>query len=166
MSTLEYNNQVIGYSAQLRGFALKLTQNIADAQDLLQETLIKAITHRDKFIEATNLKAWLYTIMKNLFINNYRKTVKTRAVIDSNKDLANLQIAQEYGTGITEAIMREKDINIAVEGLGYEVKTPFKMYVDGYKYKEIAEHMGVPIGTVKSRIFFARSVLMKKVQEV
>lgn len=165
MSTLEFNNQVIGFSKQLKYFALNLTANDDDAKDLLQETLIKAITYKDKFTEATNLKAWLYTIMKNLFINNYRRTVKKRAMIDGSKDLSQLYVAESAGPRVTESYMNEKEVQKAISQLAREFRVPFRMYVEGYKYKEIAEYMGLPIGTIKSRIFFARQELMFKLKD-
>lgn len=164
MSTLEFNNAVIGYSKQLKGFALNLTANDDNAKDLLQETMIKAIIYKDKFAEATNLKAWLYTIMKNLFINNYRRQVKTRSVIDSTDNLHYINARQAVAPRQAESVMNEKEICAAINNLPTEFSVAFKMYFDGYKYKEIAEHMGVPIGTVKSRIFVARKNLMDKLQ--
>lgn len=162
MSTLEFNNQVISYSKQLKGFALNLTSNDDDAKDLLQETLMKAIIYKDKFAEATNLKAWLYTIMKNIFINNYRRNVKTRTVIDSTSNEHYINSRQVGSPRMAEATMTEKEICQAIDALPFEFGIPFKMYFDGFKYKEIAEHMGVPIGTIKSRIFLARKILMDK----
>lgn len=164
MSNLDYNNAVIGYSKQLKGFALNLTANNDDAKDLLQETLIKAIIYKDKFTEATNLKAWLYTIMKNIFINNYRRQVKTRSVIDTTDNLHYINARQAVAPRQAESQMNEKEIYAAIDSLPAEFSVAFKMYFDGYKYKEIAENMGVPIGTVKSRIFMARKTLMDKLQ--
>ena len=87
MSTIEFNNQVLNFKSALGYFALSLTSNSEDAKDLLQDTLVKAIVYKDKFTDATNLKAWLYTIMKNTFINNYRRSVKVNQIIDNTKDL-------------------------------------------------------------------------------
>ncbi len=166
MSTLEFNNQVIGYSKQLKYFALNLTANDDDAQDLLQDTLMKAIVYKDKFADATNLKAWLYTIMKNVFINNYRRTVKTRTIIDTNSSLNYINAKQKGGPRQAESTMAEKEVNQAIDSLHSDFATPFRMYFEGYKYKEIAEHMDVPIGTIKSRIFLARKILMDKLQNL
>jgi len=166
MSTLEFNTQVIGYSKQLKYFALNLTANDDDAQDLLQDTMIKAIIYKDKFTDATNLKAWLYTIMKNLFINNYRRTVKIRAVIDTNSSISYINAKQVGSPRMVESTMAEKEVNEAIDSLDPDFGTPFRMYFEGYKYKEIAEYMGVPIGTIKSRIFLARKILMGKLQNL
>lgn len=166
MSTIEFNNQVMSYSKQLKGFALNLTANDDDAKDLLQDTLMKAIIYKDKFTEATNLKAWLYTIMKNIFINNYRRTVKTRAVIETTDNQNYINAKQKGSPRSAESTMTEKQITDIIDSLPGEFGIPFKMYFEGYKYKEIAEHMGVPIGTVKSRIFLARKVLMEKLKGI
>jgi RNA polymerase sigma factor (sigma-70 family) len=165
MSTVEFNTQVIGYSKQLKYFALNLTSNDDDAQDLLQETLIKAIRYKDKFTEATNLKAWLYTIMKNIFINNYRKEVKIRNVVQSGMDMQTVRASAAAAPRIADSNMAELEIRNAIKSLAKEYQIAFQMYVDGYKYKEIAEHMGLPIGTVKSRIFLARQELMLKLKD-
>jgi RNA polymerase sigma-70 factor (ECF subfamily) len=160
MASIEFNTQIISHSKQLKYFALKLTSDNDDANDLLQETLLKSIKYSHKFVEATNLKAWLYTIMKNLFINDYRKAVKTRTVIDHSKDLNYINVAQGAGPRVPESHMNELEIHNAIAKLDEEYKVPFQMYVDGYKYKEIAEHFDLPIGTIKSRIFLARKDLM------
>lgn len=165
MSAIEFNNEVMGYSKQLKYFALNLTSNDEEAKDLLQETLLKAFVYKDKFVDATNLRAWLYTIMKNIFINNYRRNVKTKTIIDSTKDLYFVNIPQVTGSRIPESKVSEKEINTAIEKLDDEYKIPFKMYFEGYKYKEIAEHFDLPIGTVKSRIFLARKQLMLDLKE-
>jgi RNA polymerase sigma-70 factor (ECF subfamily) len=165
MSTTEFNTQVIGYSKQLKYFALNLTADYEEAQDLLQETLLKAIKHSHKFTAATNLKAWLYTIMKNIFINNYRKAVKTRTVIDRTKELHYLNVPQAAGPRVTESHMNELEIRKAICHLEEEYKIPFEMYIDGFKYKEIAEHLDLPIGTIKSRIFLARQELMQALKD-
>lgn len=165
MSTVEFNSQVIGYSKQLRYFALSLTSNDEEAKDLLQETMLKAMMYRDKFIDATNLKAWLYTIMKNIFINNYRRAIKTRTIIDGTKDLYFLNLPQSNGAKATDSNINEQQINHAIEVLEEDYKIPFELYFEGYKYKEIAEHLNLPIGTVKSRIFLARKQLMTKLKD-
>jgi RNA polymerase sigma factor (sigma-70 family) len=165
MSSIEFNTQVMSYSKQLKYFALNLTSDYEDAQDLLQETLLKAVKYSHKFTESTNLKAWLYTIMKNIFINNYRRAVKTRTVIDRTKDLHYINVAQVAGPRVPESHMNELEIRKAIANLEEEYKVPFEMYVDGYKYKEIAEYLGLPIGTIKSRIFLARKDLMAALKD-
>lgn len=147
-------------SKPLKYFALNLTSNDEEAKDLLQETLLKAISNRHRFAEKTNLKAWLYTIMKNIFINNYRRAVKANTVVDATKEFYYLNIPQNNGTYTPDSKYSEKEILARIEKLQDEYKVPFNMYFDGYKYKEIADYLDLPIGTVKSRIFLARRQLM------
>lgn len=167
MSTTDFNKQLVGFSKQLKYFALNLTSNEEAAKDLLQETLMKAMVYRDKFADSTNLKAWLYTIMKNIFINNYRRAIKTRTIMDGTKDLYYINSYQSEGSAkVTEARINIKEIYTAIEEMEDEFKIPFEMYFEGYKYKEIAEHLDLPIGTVKSRIFLARKQLMHVLKDL
>jgi RNA polymerase sigma-70 factor, ECF subfamily len=160
MSTIEFNSEVLSLSKPLRYFALNLTSNDEEAKDLLQETLLKAISNRHRFADKTNLKAWMYTIMKNIFINNYRRSMKTNTIVDNTKDLYFLNIPQQTENVAPESTYSEREILKKIEILADEYKIPFTMYFDGYKYKEIADYLDLPIGTVKSRIFLARRQLM------
>ena len=165
MLTLNFTNQVISYSKQLNYFALHLTGNGDDAKDLLQDTMIKALIYKDKFVANTNLKAWLYTIMKNTFINEYRRTVKARSILDTNASAQTAEARQKGGPRTPTSIIAEKEIYNTIGSLSNELSTPFTMYFEGYKYKEIAEHLQLPIGTIKSRIFLARKDLMGQLKE-
>jgi RNA polymerase sigma factor (sigma-70 family) len=160
MSSLEFHSEVLSLSKPLKYFALNLTSNDEEAKDLLQETMLKAISNRHRFADKTNLKAWLYTIMKNIFINNYRRNMKANTLLDSTKDLYYINIPQTGGAVVPESRYSEKEILSKIEVLENEYKIPFTMYFDGYKYKEIADYLNLPIGTVKSRIFLARKQLM------
>ncbi|MFM2286145.1 MAG: Sigma-W factor [Bacteroidota bacterium] len=160
MSTIEFNAEVLSLSKPLKYFALNLTSNDEEAKDLLQETLLKAISNKHRFVEKTNLKAWLYTIMKNIFINNYRRAVKANTIVDSTKDLYFINIPQQSQSFAPESKYSEREILKKIEMLQDEYRIPFTMYFDGYKYKEIADYLDLPIGTVKSRIFLARRQLM------
>jgi RNA polymerase sigma-70 factor (ECF subfamily) len=165
MTAIEFNTQVIGLRKALKYFALSLTSNSEDAKDLLQDTILKAFAYRDKFVDKTNLKAWLFTIMKNTFINNYRRAVRTNTIIDGTKDLYYINIPNKNGYASPESTLNAKQINNVIEALEDEYKIPFMRFVDGYKYKEIAEELGLPIGTVKSRIFIARKKLMEVLKD-
>lgn len=152
----------------LKPFALNLTNNRAeDASDLLQETIYKALINECRFKEGTNLKAWLYTIMRNIFINGYRKRQKQHIV--SNDLQLNTQYTDyttkqwEYNKAESNFVIN--DVKKAVYGLNEDYKLPFQMYCNGYKYQEIAENLNVPLGTVKSRIFLARQVLKETLPE-
>ncbi len=165
MSTLEFNNAVIGFRQALEYFALSLTKNEEDAHDLLQDTMLKAIKYRDKFVEKTNLKAWLYTIMKNTFINNYRRKVKANTIIDQTADLYYINVADRNHMPSPTSQYQHQEVKKAVNGLADEYRIPFEKHFTGYKYKEIADELNLPIGTVKSRIFLARQKLMDQLKD-
>lgn len=160
MSQNDFNQQLLNLRKPLGFFALQLTSDSEDANDLLQDTMMKAVAYKEKFKENTNLKAWLYTIMKNTFINNYRRAVKANTVLDSTEDLYFLNAAKPHDEGAPETILSYKEIWSKVEALEEDYRIPFEMHFKGYKYKEIADTLDLPIGTVKSRIFLARQKLM------
>ncbi len=160
MTAIEFNQQLINQGTSLKKFAYSLTLNGEEAQDLVQDTYVKAISYREKFMDATNLKAWLYTIMKNTFINNYRRSIKTRQIIQQTDDLSLVKPVNGTNGPSAESQINEKQITSAINALDDDYKIPFVRYFDGYKYKEIADELHLPIGTVKSRIFLARKKLM------
>lgn len=160
MTSIEFNYKLTGMQKHLEYFAKKLTNNEDDAQDLLQETFLKALTFREKFVDSTNLKAWLFTIMKNIFINNYRRNVRARTIIDTTDNLYHINNSDSYVSISPESEISEKEILMEIEKLTDEHRVPFEMHTQGFKYKEIAEELDISIGTVKSRIFFTRKKLM------
>lgn len=164
MSTYEFNNKFFELSPILNAFAYNLTQNTDDAKDLYQETAFRAMANRDKFMAGTNFKAWAFTIMKNIFINNYRKKVKSNTIMDSTDNLYYLNSGgrQEENGGDTNILIKElKDL---IEKLDESIKAPFLMHYQGFKYQEIADHFRLPLGTIKSRIFFARQELKGQIK--
>ena len=165
MSTLEFNQLMLVYKLPLRYFALRLTSDTTDADDLLQDTLLKALLNRDKFTESTNLKAWLYTIMKNTFINNYRRQSKSKAFIDREKETISQSIPTSNNGVSPLSVLAEKDIKSQIDSLEDELRIPFEHFFEGYKYKEIADNLQIPIGTVKSRIFLARKKLIVSLKD-
>jgi RNA polymerase sigma factor (sigma-70 family) len=166
MTAIEFNHQLINLEDKLSRFAISLTSNRDDAKDLLQDTMLKAITYRTQYADYTNLKAWTYTIMKNTFINNYRKNVRQNTVLDSTRDLFLLSQNRDTFNVAPDSAYTEKEINKAIEKLPDDFKVPFKMHIAGYKYKEIADDLNLKIGTVKSRIFFTRKKLMNQLQDI
>ncbi len=164
MSTIEFNEALIGLENNLQSFALSFTRNREDARDLTQETMLKAITYRSYYTPQTNFKAWVFTIMRNLFINQYRRKVKSGAIFDHSQELFLVGNIQSHDDNAIEKI-GVKDINKQIDLLGEEYKEPFEMHFQGYKYKEIADKLSIPIGTVKSRIFIARKKLMEVLPE-
>jgi RNA polymerase sigma-70 factor (ECF subfamily) len=165
MTTMEFNSQLISLQDNLSYFANMLTSNEEEAKDLVQDTMVKALTNRDKFRPDTNLKAWTYTIMKNTFINNYRRNIKSNTIIDTTEDLYYLNNSRRTDEESPESKIAVKDIIDGIEQLEEEHRKPFEMHTQGYKYKEIAEALELSIGTVKSRIFFTRKKLMESLKE-
>lgn len=161
MTKIEFNTMVMRQSSSLKMYALHFTHDAEDANDLVQDTMLKAITYYNKFKEGTNLKGWLYTIMKNTFINNYRRFVKISSFVTKSEDIssANLVFSSTKNQGESKFIM--DDIKNALDKLPQEYFVPFTMYFEGHKYHEIAEHLTIPIGTVKTRIHVARKLLKK-----
>lgn len=155
----------MGLQANLLNFAFMLTSNRDDAYDLLQDTTLKALDNADKYVENTNFKGWVFTIMRNIFINNYRKVVRSATIIDQTEDLYHLNLPQESGLDTPEGSYAAGEITDAINSFSDDYRIPFSMHVAGYKYNEIAEHMNLPLGTVKSRIFFARQRLQKMLKD-
>jgi RNA polymerase sigma factor (sigma-70 family) len=160
MTQYEFNNSLLEMKSNLQRFAMSLTSDRDTALDLVQDTYLKAITYKEKFVDYTNLKAWVFTIMKNTFINNYRRNVKENTIIDGTQDLYYINQPHDKGFISPESSFSESEIEKAIDSLSDEFRIPFRMHVDGYKYKEIADELGLKIGTVKSRIFFTRQKLM------
>ncbi len=165
MSTSDFNHQLSSLSGPLHTFAYKLTKNSEEAKDLYQETAFRAISNVDKFIPGTNLKAWLLTIMKNIFINNYRKNVKTRTIIDSTENLYYINSGAASISNSAESNIMMDELSTMVENLDESLRVPFEMHYLGHKYQEIADTLHLPLGTVKSRIFFARKELKDMIEK-
>ncbi|MBC7914284.1 MAG: sigma-70 family RNA polymerase sigma factor [Pyrinomonadaceae bacterium] len=164
MTKIEFNTMVMRQASSLKMYALHFTHDSDDANDLVQDTLLKAITYYNKFKEGTNLKGWLYTIMKNTFINNYRRFVKISSFVTKSDEIssANLVFSSTKNQGESKFIM--DDIKLALAKLPEEYFVPFSMYFEGFKYHEIADHLEIPIGTVKTRIHVARKLLKKSLK--
>ncbi len=165
MNQIQFDNDLLKLKNKLQFYAISLTSDIDRADDLLQDTLLKALTFRDKFREDSNFNAWVYTIMKNTFINNYRRKVKKRTMFDDSENDFHLLFSKDKVYPSPESFYFCHEIIQTINALRDEFKIPFKFFLDGYKYKEIAEQLDLPIGTVKSRIFFARKKLLKSLGE-
>ncbi|MCC6722850.1 MAG: RNA polymerase sigma factor [Bacteroidia bacterium] len=161
MTAIEFSNMISNETSTMKNYALVLTKNIEDANDLVQETMLKAFTYRSKFASGTNLKGWLYIIMKNSFINNYRRLIKRNTVIDTSENSYLMDNVSQTDFNKGELNFVRKDIDYAINMLPDDLKTTFILNVDGYKYHEIADIMQIPIGTVKTRIFVAKRKLRK-----
>lgn len=149
----------------LRNYALSLTHDMDDTKDLVQETVLKAYRYMEKFEEGTNLRGWLYTIMKNSFINNYRRDIKRNTFLDSTDNTFFLDQPSHRIENDAELKFIRKDLDSAIDALPLELKITFTLNAEGYKYHEIAEELNIPIGTVKTRIFVARRILREKLQQ-
>jgi RNA polymerase sigma-70 factor (ECF subfamily) len=161
MSTIEFNDVLLRSSDFLRPFAINLTRDNEAANDLYQETLYKALVNREKYSTGTNIKAWLYTIMRNIFINNYRRKVKQKTIFDNSPN--DYLLNQATTSNLAENNLRLKEVKLAINELPEIFKTPFLLYFEGYKYHEIAELLDEPLGTIKSRIHFARKLLKEQI---
>ena len=154
MKSLSFRKDLVGVQDELLRFAYKLTTDREEANDLLQETSLKALDNEDKYMPDTNFKGWMYTIMRNIFINNYRKVVRDH-----------LTLPQDTGFESTERTYDLKEMHRVVNALPKEYRVPFAMHVSGFKYREIAEKLNLPLGTVKSRIFFTRQKLQEELKD-
>ena len=157
MSIQEFNSLVLNNSEGLKPFAITLTKDHESAKDLCQETLYKAFAYRDQYKPGTNIKAWLYTIMRNIFINEYRRNGRKKLVIDAIKH------SQTQSVLSSELNLRLKEISNAIHQLPSIFKTACLLYLQGYKYHEIAFALNEPLGTIKSRIHFAKKMLQKQI---
>ena len=159
MSGQEFDSMVLTNSEGLKPFAITLTRDREAAQDLYQETLYKAFAHREKYEAGTNIKAWLSTIMRNIFINEYRRNERKRIVMDG------LTYTEKYNAPMqsSDRNIRLKEINTAIYNLPGTFKNACMLYFQGYKYNEIAVALNEPLGTIKSRIHFARKMLKQQI---
>ena len=162
MSSKKFQTKLLSLQSNLLNFAYMFTNNRDDAYDVLQDTTLKALDNEEKYVDNVNFKGWVFTIMRNIFINNYRKVVRSATIIDQTEDLYHLNLPQDSGIDTPEGSIAVNDITSAINSFSDDYRIPFSMHVAGYKYSEIAEKMNLPLGTVKSRIFFAR----QKLQEV
>ncbi len=159
MTAIEFNTRVGSMYSSLELFTRKFTKDPDEAADLVQETLMKAFRYREKFRHDTNLKAWLFTIMKNTFINNYRKLSRINFQADTHEGGYPLQVKDNSIEGAPENMVQYDELLEVVRNIKPEFRIPFEMHYNGYKYHEISEKLNIPLGTVKTRIFYARKEL-------
>ncbi|NCE71290.1 RNA polymerase sigma factor [Duncaniella freteri] len=165
MANKEFESKLMSLQGNLLNFAYMLTSDRDNAYDLLQDTTLKALDNESKYVDNTNFKGWVFTIMRNIFINNYRRSVRSQTVVDQTEDLYHLNLSQDSGLESPEGSYGAGEITAAIDSFPEEYRVPFSMHVAGYKYNEIAERMGLPLGTVKSRIFFARKKLQAQFKD-
>ena len=165
MKNFTFRKELVEAQDELLRFAYKLTMDIDEANDLLQETSLKALYNEDKYISDTNFRGWMYTIMRNVFINNYRKVIRNQTFVDHTDNLYHLNLPQDAGFESTENAYDLKEMHRVVNALPKEYRVPFAMHLAGFKYREIADKLHLPLGTVKSRIFFIRKKLQEELKD-
>ncbi len=165
MRISDFQQRVLGLQANLLSFAMKLTADYDDAHDLLQDTTCRALANENKYVDDSNFKSWMFTIMRNIFINNYRKIARAQTVVDKSDDSFQLNLPQVESPETPENSYALTEVSRIVAGLPDDYRRPFEMHFSGYKYQEIAEILDLPLGTVKSRIFFAKQRLQAQLKE-
>lgn len=154
-----FESRLVALQKNMLNFALTLVQDMDQAKDLVQETLLRALDNRDKYYDNINFKGWIFTIMHNLFVNNYRRWLRNHTIVDHTQNLYHLNIPRDSGQETSEGTYTIAEINKAIGSFTDDYRLPFTMHISGYKYEEIARKLNLPLGTVKSRIFFARKRL-------
>jgi RNA polymerase sigma-70 factor (ECF subfamily) len=162
MTTVEFNKKFNKLEDQLFAFAMKLTRNKENAKDLMQETAMRAYGNRHRFQEGTYFKSWITTIMYNSFVNHYRKQ-RTRNKVESPIEKCMHAVGQKAVTNTGDSRIMMKELDKMVNSLNDGYRKPFEMFFEGYHYDEISAEMNIPMGTVKSRIFYARKQLKEMV---
>ena len=163
MSAAEFNELLLNNAHPLRPFAVSLTHDQEIAKDLFQETLYRALANKDKYSTGTNVKAWLFTIMRNIFINDYRRKTKHRTIFDNSWNNSLFNSGNIIVRNDGEHSLQLREIINAIHKLPQIFKTPFLLYFEGYRYNEISDSLNEPLGTIKSRIHFARKLLKEQI---
>ena len=158
------DNKLLNIKDNMLGFAFSLTNNEEEAMDLFQDTALKVLDSRDKYIDKSNFAGWVFTIMRNIFINNYRGSLRNKVVLEDDDNCYSLPYINNTTDNSCD-IHTLNDINIVLKSFSKDYSVPLSMFIIGYKYVEIAECMNMPIGTVKSRIHIARCKLQKALED-
>ncbi|MEQ1625691.1 MAG: RNA polymerase subunit sigma [Chitinophagaceae bacterium BSSC1] len=164
MASADFDQMLLKNTEFLRPFAFTLTRDNEAAKDLVQETLFRALANKEKYHIGTNIKAWMYTIMRNIFINNYRRKSKQQTIFDNSTNDFLLDTNQGAVSNEAIAKINMKEVQEAIHQLPEIFRNPFLLYFDGYKYHEIADMLHEPLGTIKSRIHFARKLLKSQIE--
>lgn len=158
--------KLIALQSNMLNFAYILTSNRDDAYDLMQDTMLKVLNNEEKYIDNVNFKGWVLTIMRNIFINGYRKASRASVVVDRSEDLYLINLPLTNNAENPEDSLTVKEITEFVNRFDDDYRIPFSLHLAGYKYQEIADRVGLPLGTIKSRIFFARKRLREQLRDL
>ena len=165
MDSKKFEDEIVALQSTLALFCKRFVTDEEESEDLIQETILKALTHRNKFKQNTNLNGWLYTIMRNTFINKYRQSQRARTFLDKTDDFYYLNVPDRHTTHNPESNFQYNELIDCINDIREVFLTPFKMHTEGYKYHEIADELNLPVGTVKNRIFHARKEIQKRLSE-
>jgi len=165
MTAIEFGNTLINHSTFLEGVAIKFTKDRDEASDLKQDTFLKALANKDKYRPGTNIKGWLYTIMRNTFINQYRKRKSRNTFSDESENQYFINQKEAHPDSRTDGLITRNHIDSVIKKTDPHYVDSFLMHFEGYKYEEISNILEIPLGTVKSRIFLARKKLMNQLKD-
>jgi len=158
---MEFNQLLTNNLEYIRPYSVFYTRDEESARDLLQDTFCRALANQGKYRNDTNIKGWLLTIMRNIHFNNYRRKRLEKKIFRGN--LQEFPIRDLDHSLAADSSLEAKEILAAVHRLPYNLRIPFYLQFEGYKYQEIAQIVDIAEGTIKSRIHLARKLLMKKV---
>ena len=161
----DFTQGILAMEPDLHRFAYKLTADRDSAHDLVQDCVLQALDNHEKFTHAKNLKGWMYTIMRNIFVNNYRRAAREMNIIDDSYSIHQQSLIEDEDADRFESSYDMKQLYRIIHSIPEDMKVPFQMFVAGFKYREIAEKLGVPMGTVKSRLFFIRKRLKEELKD-
>lgn len=165
MPNTHLENELLSMQINMRNYAFMLTLNIDESEDLCQETTLRVLENCDKFVNNQNFSGWVFTIMKNIFINNYRKALRNQIIINLSDSPNYISMCYKHSQNNPESSYSVGEINFSINSLEDEFRIPFSMYIQGYKYDEIANCLHIPIGTVKSRIYLTRKQLHEQLND-
>lgn len=156
-----FAGDLIGMQDQLYYYALQLTEDREDALDLVQETSYKALKNQSRLHNNDHIRAWLYTILKNTYINYLRSSHKRQLVHDTDEMNQYSAQARDSNEGLPDEQLMKKELLDIIKLLPPTYEKPIQLFLTGYSYKEISQHMNIPIGTVKSRIHLGKKHIRK-----
>ena len=142
-------------------YALQLTEDRENAKDLVQETSYKALKNRKKLLNGEHVRAWLYTILRNPYINYLRSSQYRQLVFDSDEMNAFSEYREDNSSLLPDEVLMRKELRETISALPITYEQPLNLMLSGYSYKEIAQQMKIPIGTVKSRIHLGKKQIRK-----